>query len=130
MTIVRQVARYGHQTKCNESFIPIFTLASQLPDDPWEKTAVLRITVVEDSNQTRFVVEGKLMGECVRELEKCWHAVGSKHADKSILVDLSSVSFIDDGAKKLLADMHCKGIAFVATGLLPRCLIQELEAEE
>jgi len=26
--------------------------------------------------------------------------------------------------------MHGKGIAFVATGLLPRCLIQEIEAEE
>ncbi|HEY9503288.1 MAG TPA: hypothetical protein VIR01_16760 [Pyrinomonadaceae bacterium] len=91
---------------------------------------MLRITVVEDLNQTRFVVEGKLMGECVRELEKCWRAEGSKHADKSILVDLSSVSFIDDGAKKLLADMHGKGIAFVATGLLPRCLIQEIEEKE
>ena len=90
---------------------------------------MLRITVVEGSNQTRFVVEGKLMGECVRELEKCWHVAGSGHEGKSILVDLSSVSYIDDGAKKLLADMHGKGIAFVATGLLPRCLIQEIEDE-
>ena len=90
---------------------------------------MLRITVVEGSNQTRFVVEGKLMGECVRELEKCWQVAGSGHEGKSTLADLSSVSYIDDGAKKLLADMHGKGIAFVATGLLPRCLIQEIENE-
>ena len=89
---------------------------------------MLRITVVEGSNETRFVVEGKLMGECVRELEKCWRA--STPQGKAILVDLSSVSYIDDGAKKLLADMHGNGIAFVATGLLPRCLIQEIEDKE
>ena len=105
----------------------MIALASELPLGLREKSAVLRITVVEGSNETRFVVEGKLMGECVRELEKCWRATGSSHTGKSILVDLSSVSFIDDGAKKLLADMHGTGITFVATGLLPRCLIQEIE---
>ena len=107
----------------------MIALASELPLELQEKTAVLRITVVEGSNETRFVVEGKLVGECVRELEKCWRAAGSVQQEKSILVDLSSVSFIDDSAKKLLADMHGKGIAFVATGLLPRCLIQEIEGE-
>jgi anti-anti-sigma regulatory factor len=89
---------------------------------------VLRITVTNDPESKRFVVEGKLAGECVGELEKCWSALGSDYSPESILVDLTSVSFIDDSGKRLLSTMHEKGIRIVATGLMPRFVIAEIEA--
>lgn len=87
---------------------------------------MLRITV-DNNNQerTRFVVEGKLSGECVNELEKCWHSEASA-LQKSILVDLSGVSFIDSCGKELLTRMYESGIQFEANGLLPKCLIEEI----
>ena len=37
-----------------------------------EKSAMLRITACDSSGATRLLVEGKLAGACVGELEKCW----------------------------------------------------------
>ena len=103
-------------------------VASQLPTTPpGESAIVLRITVKNESDTTRFVVEGKLVGVSVAELEKCWQAFGPDQTQQTILVDLSGVSFIDASGKQLLARMREEGIRFVATALLPRCLIEEIE---
>ena len=90
-------------------------------------TVMLRITVCNETEITRFVVEGKLAGECVCELEKCWRAAGIDESQERILVDLSSVTAIDAVGKELLSRMHDKGIRFVATGLMPKCLVEEIE---
>jgi len=88
---------------------------------------VLRITLRNDSEGKRLVVEGKLAGECVGELEKCWNSLGSDYSPENILVDLSCVSFIDGNGKQLLAQMHEKGIRIVANRLMPKCIIEEIE---
>ena len=90
---------------------------------------MLRITTRNDSGATRFVVEGKLAGSCVTELEKCWRSTVGTESTTSIVVDLTSVSFIDSPGKRLLTRMHEQGIRFVAAGLLPKCLIEEIESE-
>jgi anti-anti-sigma regulatory factor len=87
---------------------------------------VLRITTRIDSEAIRLVVEGRLAGACVSELERCWLASTSKESQQAILVDLSSVTFIDACGKQLLAHMHGQGIKLVASGLLARCLIEEI----
>jgi len=95
------------------------------------KVAVmLRITVRNEIEITRFVVEGKLAGACVCELERCWQATKSDESQGAILVDLSSVTFIDASGKELLSRMHEKGIRFVATSLMPRCFIEEIESSK
>ena len=73
------------------------------------------------------MVEGKLAGACVNELEKCWRATALTQSPRSLIVDLSSVSFVDANGKQLLACMHEQGIRLVATGLLAKCLIEEIE---
>ncbi len=135
LTIPDQVTRYGqepHKSKpCPFKFTPfsrrwvygkpIATLRGE------GEFFVLRITLRNESECKRFVVEGKLAGECVGELEKCWNALGSDHSPESILVDLSCVSFIDADGKHLLAQMHEKGIRIVANRLMPKCIIEEIE---
>lgn len=88
---------------------------------------MLRITPCIDSEATRLVVEGKLAGPCVGELEKCWRETASTKSPGSILVDLSSVTFVDAAGKHLLAGMHQQGTRFTAAGLLAKCLIEEIE---
>jgi len=89
---------------------------------------VLRVTTRNHSGSTRLVVEGKLAGACVGELERCWRAIAAEDAPEKILVDLSSVTFVDVAGKQLLTQMHDQGIRFVASGLLAKCLIEEIES--
>jgi anti-anti-sigma regulatory factor len=91
-----------------------------------KESAVLRVTTNIESGTTRFVVEGKLKGACVGELERCWQAIASREAAESILVDLSSVSFVDAAGKQLLTRMHEQGVRFTAAGLLGKSLIEEI----
>jgi anti-anti-sigma regulatory factor len=88
---------------------------------------VLRITTCINSEATRLIVEGKLAGACVGEMEKCWRETASTKSPESILVDLSSVTFVDAAGKQLLAGMHKQGTRFTAAGLLAKCLIEEIE---
>ena len=88
---------------------------------------MLRITTYTNSEATRLIIEGRLAGACIGELEKCWRATASTQPPESICVDLSSVSFIDASGKQLLSHMHEQGIRLVASGLLAKCLIEEIE---
>ena len=88
---------------------------------------MLRITRCDTSGLTRILVEGKLAGACVGELEKCWRETTSTKSAESILVDLGGVTFVDAAGKQLLAEMHGRGARFTATGLLANCLIEEMK---
>ena len=86
---------------------------------------VIRITCHNESAITRLVIEGKLAGACVDELDKCWQTCPSDEV--AVLVDLTNVSFVDDHGKELLARMHNKGIKLFSTNLMTKCLIEEIE---
>jgi len=88
---------------------------------------MLRITVTKEPKATRFVVEGKLTGDSVSEFEKCWRSAQLQSSAPEMLVDLSSVTFIDTCGKQLLCRMREKGIKLVACGLLPKAFIEEIE---
>ncbi|HET9789470.1 MAG TPA: hypothetical protein VFP47_20210, partial [Pyrinomonadaceae bacterium] len=88
---------------------------------------VIRITCHNESAITRLVVEGKLAGACVDELDKCWHDAPAKWS--TLLIDLTSVSFIDDRGKQLLKQMHAHGATLISSSLMSRCLIEELNQD-
>jgi hypothetical protein len=85
---------------------------------------VIRITCLNESTTTRLILEGKLAGVCVDELEKCWQHTSLK--DLTLLVDLTSVSFIDDRGKQLLKRMRDHGAQLVSHSLMSKCLIAEI----
>ena len=88
---------------------------------------MLRITTCNTSGVTRLLVEGKLAGASVGELEKCWRETTSTKSADSILVDLSGVTFVDAAGRQLLVGMHERGTRFAAAGLFPKCLMAEIE---
>ena len=85
---------------------------------------VIRITCHTEPSTTRLVVEGKLAGVCVDELDKYWQQVSFNGS--MFLVDLTGVSFIDDRGKQLLKRMHHKGVKLVSSSLMSKCLIAEI----
>ena len=88
---------------------------------------VIRITCHNESAITRLVLEGKLAGACVDELDKCWHDEPARWP--TLLIDLTSVSFIDDRGKQLLKKMHDHGATLISTSLMSRCLIEEINQQ-
>jgi anti-anti-sigma factor len=88
---------------------------------------VLRITTQNNSDVTRFIVEGKLAGPCVRELENCWQSFVAKESPEQVVIDLTSVTYVDSCGKELLARMFQEGTRFVGKLLMPKTIIQEIE---
>ena len=94
-----------------------------------EIAVMLRVTVCDEAENTRIVVAGKLAGATVSELEKSWQTTLSGHSRVRVVVDLSCVTFVDTSGKELLKHMHESGIRFVGTGIMPKCLIEEIESK-
>ncbi|MBO0798676.1 MAG: hypothetical protein J2P31_07615 [Blastocatellia bacterium] len=89
---------------------------------------MLRITMINQETATRFVLEGKLAGQWVAELEKCWQAALEADQDcPSILVDLTAVSFVDAAGKDLLTRMQRKGSELLVNGLLTRAIFDSTD---
>jgi len=88
-------------------------------------TNVIRITTQHESSTTRLFLEGKLSGACVDELAKCWQNNSSRKDE--LLVDLTSVSYVDEHGKELLTRMHSHGTKLFSRSLMTKCLIAEIK---
>lgn len=90
---------------------------------------MLRITTYNEAQLTSFVVEGKLVGPWVKELENCWESVFAAKPSRSILVNVAAVTFIDSEGRELLTRMRQQGVRLVSTGCLMNAIIEKIEAE-
>ncbi|MBX3276840.1 MAG: hypothetical protein KF868_02445 [Acidobacteria bacterium] len=91
---------------------------------------MLRITVHDEGKATSFVVEGKLVGPWVEELEKCWKSGLAADPSGAMVVNLEAVTFIDSAGRALLAGMRRQGARLLSTGVLINAIVAEIEAEE
>lgn len=90
---------------------------------------MLRIEVKQEAESTSLVVEGKLTGPWVQELEQCWQTATSVQVCESIKVNLCAVSFIDFKGRELLTRMRRCGVRLVAGGCLMKAIVEEIDAE-
>jgi hypothetical protein len=91
---------------------------------------MLRITIHDELLVTSFVVEGKLVGPWVKELEKCWESDLAADPSRSKLVDLAGVTFIDSKGRTLLTRMRRQGARLLSNGVLIDAMVAEIEAKE
>jgi hypothetical protein len=83
---------------------------------------MLRITTHNHETETEFIVEGRLVGPWVAELERCWQTAISAKPCTPILVDLTAVSYVDAEGKELLTRMRRNGAEVLVTGLLNKAI--------
>jgi anti-anti-sigma regulatory factor len=91
---------------------------------------MLRIYIHDEVPVTSFVLEGKLVGPWVEELEKGWESALAAHPSRMMLVDLADVSFIDSKGQALLARMRQMGARLLSTGVLINAIVAEIDAAQ
>jgi anti-anti-sigma regulatory factor len=91
---------------------------------------MLRINIENGPLATRMKLEGKLAHEWVAEAENAWISLRISSGDKTVVVDLFDVSFVDDAGGQLLAQMRHAGAKLVGAGPMMSALIEEIEEME
>lgn len=87
---------------------------------------MLRINYVQTETGRLWTLCGHLAGPWVTELHGFWEQTRQGGGDLRSVVDLSDVTFIDEGGVCLLSEMRRSGTEFVATGVDTKQLIEDL----
>ena len=86
---------------------------------------MLKVTIKEADSSETWELEGKLSGDWVKELERCWKE-RSLPPGVSLRVHLKSVSYIDAAGKRLLTAMHGQGVEIGGCGCMTKALVAEI----
>jgi anti-anti-sigma regulatory factor len=89
---------------------------------------MLKVTIREVDSAETWELEGKLSGDWVKELERCWKE-RSPAAGVSLHVHLKAVSYIDAAGKELLMQMHCTGVDIRGCGCMTKAVVEEITRE-
>jgi hypothetical protein len=87
---------------------------------------MLRITPIRQPESLTFLLEGRLAGPWVQELEHCWKTCWAGQGEQGLRFDLTGVTFVDAAGKQFLAAMHREGAEFVVSDCLVRALVTEI----
>lgn len=88
---------------------------------------MLRITINDKPTVTSFVLEGKLVGPWVKELEKCWESASAADPSTPMLVNLAGVTFVDSDGRALLTRMRRRGVRLLSHGVMIDAIVAKIE---
>jgi len=91
-----------------------------------ETSNMLRITVIENESEQRWVLQGRLTGSLLEELTESWCANRGRPQTQRRTVDLNEVTCIDKEGEQVLLMMIKDGAKLVATGLYTKHLLESL----
>jgi hypothetical protein len=87
---------------------------------------MLRITTQETTEALTFLVEGKLVGEWAKELERSWKRVIAEPGHRATVVDLSDTLFIDEEGRRVLAKLFHEGASFRTACPMTESIVSEI----
>jgi anti-anti-sigma regulatory factor len=87
---------------------------------------MLKITIHEAAGSLRIELEGRLAGAWVCELEHCWRTAQASHPNRTLAIDLTGVTFIDQAGRYLLQLMHRDGVSLVGSGLMLQDILDHI----
>jgi len=91
---------------------------------------MLRITVAEMETEQRWTLEGRLIGPWVGELRTRWKERHRAQNGRTCTVDLSAVTFIDKGGRRLLRIMSKEATQFIATSIYIKRVLDQWEPSQ
>ena len=87
---------------------------------------MLKITVLDSGLEQKVMVEGKLTGPCVSELESAWNQARQAGGSRPIVVDLRGVTAIDLKGEAALETMIAEGAHLAVKGLYCGYVVEQL----
>jgi len=105
---------------------------------------MLRITISSDELSICFRLEGKLVGPWAKELRRTWDSVQARRRgapanadfafagadERSCLLDLSAVNYVDDAGREVLAHCFAEGAQLKAAGPLTSYIVETIVREQ
>jgi len=86
---------------------------------------MLKVTIKQADAAETWELEGKLSGEWVKELARCWNERPSG-SGVPLQLHLKTVSYIDAAGKQLLVEMHGRGVGIKGYGCMTSALVEEI----
>ncbi len=86
---------------------------------------MLKITHQKTGDSTTLLLEGRLAGPWVDELERVWRDCKESIAGP-LVVDLRGVTFIEEEGKSLLSRMWLEGAELLAAGCCSRSILEDI----
>lgn len=75
------------------------------------------------------MLEGRLVGPWIKELEGCWKESVRSGPDRRFVVDLTGVTFVEPDGKMLLCEMYQGGAELVATGCCMKSIVEDVKKQ-
>lgn len=86
---------------------------------------MLKVTIKKENSAETWELEGKLSGDWVKELERCWMERASP-AGVPLQMNLKEVSYIDAAGKQLLTEMYGRGVEIKGCGCMTKAVVEEI----
>ena len=91
---------------------------------------MLKIVITETQTESRWILQGPLVGPWVIELRRCWKEKHTRESGKSCVVDLNDVTFIDKSGERLLRAMSKTGANLTSNGMYTKHLLEKLKTRK
>ncbi len=91
---------------------------------------MLKITILNENQATTLLLEGRLAGPWVGELERVWQEARTGPEATKVKILLSEVSYIDAAGKELLTRMYHEGVELTGTGCMTRAVVADIRGEK
>lgn len=86
---------------------------------------MLKITTTHEPQALRLVLEGRLVGPWLNELEQAWRSISdSIHVRR--IVDLTGVTYIEENGRTVLSRMWREGAELIATGCCNKAIVEHI----
>ena len=90
---------------------------------------MLKITITDLSDEQRWSLQGRLIGEWAAELKSRWREARQVGDTRRCIVELIEVSSIDRNGEAVLAEIMSQGVEFIASDVYTKHLLQNLRSE-
>jgi anti-anti-sigma regulatory factor len=88
---------------------------------------MLKITTRLEAGSITLIVEGRVAGPWVKELQDCWNHIPGQR-QRGTFIDLTGVTFIDQFGQELLRRMWQEGAELKTAGCMNNCLVDQITA--
>ena len=87
---------------------------------------MLKISTIESKTRRQLVLEGKLVAPWSAEFRIAGQRAATGLFGRELVIDLKSLTAIDDDGKTVLDELMSRGVRFVHCGLFTRQVLKQL----